>query len=122
MAAKTLALICLSALLLTASETMTPAQSLNSSSALIIPEQAETPISPATPGTGPGALTNETTGTNALTGLPCSGEGALATSGAGALADTESPPPGSTEPTDQGQLAEPGLTSVFGPTSSLGAC
>jgi len=122
MALRSFALICLSVLILTVSETAIPAQTLNSTSALIVPEQAEVPISPATPGTRPGSLTNETTGTNAVTGLPCTGEGALATSGAGALADTASPPPGSTTPVDQGAIAEPSLTSVFGPSTSLGAC
>lgn len=88
---------------------------------LVILQRGEVPISPATPGTLPGTLNNETTGTNPLTGLPCSGQGSLAVSGAGGLADTALPPPGgdtTTEPTTQ----LPSLTSVFGSSSSLGAC
>jgi hypothetical protein len=122
MAAKYFALICLSAVFLTASQTVSSAQAVNPSSTLVLPEQAESPISPSTPGTGPGALTSETTGTNPLTGLPCTGEGSLAESGAGALPDATNPPQGSLTPSDQGAIAVPSLNSVFGPTSALGAC
>jgi hypothetical protein len=124
MTAKPFALICLSALFMTVCETVTPAQSLNPSSALILPEQAEAPISPGTPGTGPGSLTNQTTGTNPLTGLPCSGAGALSESGAGQLPDASTPPPGGTTPTDddQGSIPVPALNSVFGSATSIGAC
>jgi hypothetical protein len=121
-AAKYLALIGLSAGFLALSQTVTPAQTVNPSSTLLLPEQAESPISAATPGTGPGTLSNETTGTNPLTGLPCTGEGSLAESGAGALPDASNPAEGTITPADQGAISLPSLNSVFGPTSALGAC
>ncbi len=120
MITKRVDLIGLTVLFLTTSGALALAQNLNPYTSFTLPEQAEIPVSPATPGTLPGSLTNETTGTNALTGLPCSGEGALAVSGAGALGDTAAPPPGE-DPTG-GTIAEPSATSVFGPTSTLGAC
>jgi hypothetical protein len=123
MAAKFLAMICLSAGFLAASLTTTPAQQgVNPSLSLVVPEQAEIPVAPSTPGTGPGRLSNETTGTNQLTGLPCSGEGALATSGAGELPDAANPPEGSLTPSDQGAINLPSLSSVFGSSTGSGAC
>ena len=117
MIARYFALICLSVGFLAASQAPAPAQN-----ATLLPEQPEVPVSASTPGTGPGTLSNETTGTNALTGLPCSGEGALATTGAGALPDATNPPEGSLTPANQGAINLPSLNSVFGPTSALGAC
>jgi hypothetical protein len=109
-------------LILTANAATAPAQTVNSGASLTLPQQAETPVSPATPGTGPGALTNETTGTNPLTGLPCSGQGSLAVSGAGSLPDTASAPPGSDSTTDVPDNELPAITSVFGSGTTLGAC
>jgi hypothetical protein len=93
---------------------------------MTVPQEPEVPVSPALPSTAPGSLTNETTGTNPVTGLPCSGAGALSVSGAGALGGTGVGGPGEaagapTEPTsDTYQL--PTLTSVFGSSTALGAC
>jgi hypothetical protein len=122
MLARRLVLICLSAGFLAAGQTTTPAQNVNPATALVVPEQTEVPVAPTTPGTGPGTLSNETTGTNQFTGLPCSGEGALATTAAGELPDATSPPQGSSTPSDQGAINLPSLSSVFGSSSSLGAC
>lgn len=86
---------------------------------LTVPQTAEIPVSPVTPSTAPGSvLNNETTGTNPLTGLPCSGAGSLSVSGAGALSDSATPPPDSTSPTPQ----LPSLSSVFGTSTTLGSC
>jgi hypothetical protein len=85
---------------------------------LTLPQQPEIAVSPASPGTAPGSFGNETTGSNPLTGLPCTGEGSLAVSGAGGLADTASPPVGSSPTTPE----LPTITSVFGSPSTLGSC
>ena len=88
---------------------------------LLIPQRNEVPISPATPGTAPGSLTNQTTGTNPITGLPCSGQGSIAVSGVGGLGDTASQPPGG-DPSLPATEQLPSLTSVFGTGSGAGAC
>lgn len=118
MAAKRLGLICLIAVMVPASVTMTPAQTLNPSTSLTLTPPREIAVSPSTPGTTPGSLGGETTGTNPVTGLPCSGQGSLAVSGAGALPDVASPPPDETSATPQ----IPSVSSVFGPQTTLGAC
>jgi hypothetical protein len=73
MAAKRLGLISLIASILSASATIAPAQTLNPSTSLAVTAPREIAVSPSTPGTTPGQLSGETTGTNSLTGLPCSG-------------------------------------------------
>lgn len=88
---------------------------------LLIPQQNEIPVSPATPGTLPGSLSNQTTGINPITGLPCSGQGSLAVSGAGSLADAATPPPGS-DATSTPTAQLPSVSSVFGTTTTLGSC
>jgi hypothetical protein len=86
---------------------------------LTVPNSAEIPVSPVTPGTTPGSvLIGESSGTNPLTGLPCSGAGSLAVTGVGGLSDTATPPPGGDSSTPQ----LPTLTSVFGTSSTLGSC
>jgi hypothetical protein len=111
-------LIALAILALVASAAAAAAQNVNSSTPLIVPQQSEAAVSPAAPGLLPGTLTNETTGINPLTGLPCTGGGSLAISGAGGLSDSANQPPDSTSPTPQ----LPSLNSVFGSGTSLGAC
>jgi hypothetical protein len=118
MAAKCFGSIGLTVLLLTASVSITAAQNANPITSLSLPEQREIAISPSTPGTTPGALSGETTGTNPLTGLPCSGQGSLSVSGAGGLADVATPPPDETSATPQ----IPSGSSVFGPQTTLGSC
>lgn len=125
MIANRLPLLGLVIVLVTAGSDMAMPQNFNSSLPLVLPSHPEAPVSPATPGTVAGTLTNETAGINPLTGLPCSGQGSLAVSGAGALADTASPPPGDVNeaaPGGQNTIAEPSVTSVFGNASGLGAC
>jgi hypothetical protein len=86
----------------------------------LLPARTELSISPATP---TGLLTN-TTGTNPLTGLPCTGPGALSVSGVGAL-------PGSTTAPVNGsaigsgttsQIQIPAFPSVFQSGGTSGAC
>jgi hypothetical protein len=118
MAAKRLGLLGLIVLILPASATIAPAQNLNPSTSLTLSPPREIAVSPSTPGTTPGSLSGETTGTNPLTGLPCSGQGSLSVSGAGALPDVATPPPDETSATPQ----LPSVSSVFGPQTTLGAC
>jgi hypothetical protein len=109
MAAKHMELIGLTALALAATATVTLAQSVT------LPEGPELAVSPALPS---GLLTGESTGSNPLTGLPCTGGGASAVSGVGGLGDTTTPPPGD----DSSDIQAPPIVSVFGPGSTLGAC
>jgi hypothetical protein len=118
MAAKWFGSIGLMVLLLTASATITAAQNTNPITSLTLPQQRELAVSPSTPGTTPGSLSGETSGTNPITGLPCSGQGSLAVSGAGALPDVATPPPDETSATPQ----LPSAASVFGPQTTLGSC
>jgi hypothetical protein len=93
--------------------TVNPVLSGNST---ILPARSELSVSPAVPSSG--LLSNSTTGTNRLTGLPCSGPGSLSVSGAGGL-------PGATAPPLNGDSATPQLPtfpSVFGTASTSGAC
>jgi len=109
MAAKHMELIGLTALALAATATITLAQSVT------LPEGPELAVSPALPS---GLLSGESSGTNQLTGLPCSGGGASAVSGVGGLGDTAAPPPGD----DSADQQAPPIVSVFGSGSTLGAC
>lgn len=120
MAAKHIRLIGLMALVLATSSTAALPQNLNTSSSVLLPQRTEIPVNPGLQGTAPGSLFTQTTGTNPLTGLPCTGEGSLAVSGAGVLADTVTPPPDATE---SPAVQLPAITSVFGSaSSSLGSC
>jgi hypothetical protein len=95
-----------------------PPATLNPSTSLTLTQPSpEVPVSPITPGTLPGTLFNETTGTNPFTGLPCSAEGSLAIGGTAALAGTTSDPETDT-PTDQLQAP----MGVFGSETGPGPC
>jgi hypothetical protein len=109
MAVKRMELIGLTVLALAATATVALAQSVT------VPEGPELAVSPALPS---GLLSGESTGSNQLTGLPCSGGGASAVSGVGGLGDTTTPPPGDDSVDDQA----PPIVSVFGTGSTLGAC
>jgi hypothetical protein len=120
--------ISLSALVLTATATVTLAQqnpTFNplpppSTSSPLLPATPESPVSPALP---TGLLPN-TTGTNPLTGLPCTGPGSLSVSGSGALPGSTAPPVnGSAIGTASGTSSQiPGFSSVFQPGGTSGAC
>jgi hypothetical protein len=84
-------------------------------SAQTLSPPAEVAVSPALPSTAE-PLTSENTGRNPLTGLPCSGTVATSVTGAGGLGAAATVGSPSTTP----QL--PTVTSVFGSTTSLGAC
>lgn len=98
----------------------------NAFSPFILPETAESPVSPINPGTLPGstaAIGGSATGTNPITGLPCNGSGSISVSGAGGLPGTATPPPGlSTETLDQIPVGTPPVTSIYGSQSNLGSC
>jgi hypothetical protein len=102
-------LIGLTALVLAATAAAALAQSVT------LPEGPELAVSPALPS---GLLSGESSGSNPLTGLPCSGGGASAVSGVGGLGDTTTPPPGD----DAADLQAPPIVSVFGSGTTLGAC
>jgi hypothetical protein len=97
----------------------TPPITLNSNTPLTLtqPSLPEVPVSPITPGTAPGTLFNETTGTNAFTGLPCAVEGSLSIGGNAAVPDTASNFETNT-PTDRLQAP----MSVFGSETGPGPC
>ena len=109
MAAKHMELIGLTVLALAATATVVLAQSFT------LPEGPELAVSPALPS---GLLSGESSGTNQLTGLPCSGGGASAVSGVGGLGDTTTLPPGD----DSSDVQAPPVVSVFGSGSTIGAC
>jgi hypothetical protein len=91
-----------------------------STSSTLLPPRPENPVSPALPT----ALLPNTTGTNPLTGLPCTGPGSLSVSGAGTLPGS-SPPPvnGGAIGTAGGTTSQiPGFSSVFQPGNNSGAC
>jgi hypothetical protein len=112
MAEKRMGLIGLIALALTGTATVAFAQS----APITLPEIPELAVSPALPS---GLLSGESSGSNPLTGLPCTGGGASAVSGVGGLGDTTTPPQGD----DSGAEQLPPFVSVFGSGSStLGAC
>jgi len=91
-----------------------------STSSTLLPARTENPVSPALP---TGLLPN-TTGTNPLTGLPCTGPGSLSVSGAGTLPGSSAPPVnGSAIGAASGTTTEiPGFSSVFQPGNNSGAC
>lgn len=109
MAVKRMELIGLTVLALAATAAVALAQSVT------VPEGPELSVSPALPS---GLLSGESTGSNQLTGLPCSGGGASAVSVVGGLGDTTTPPPGD----DSADEQAPPIVSVFGTGSTLGAC
>ena len=87
-----------------------------SGNSTVLPARSELTVSPALPSSG--LLTNASTGTNQLTGMPCSGPGSLSVSGVGGL-------PGATAPPTNGDSATPQLPafpSVFGSANTTGAC
>ena len=125
MTANRLELVGLSVLVLIAATTTSPAQNTGNSllsgnttnpvlsgNSTVLPARSELTVSPSLPSSG--LLTNATSGTNQLTGLPCSGPGSLSVSGAGGL-------PGTTAPPLNGDSANP-HPSVFGQASTSGAC
>ena len=127
MTANRLELVGLSVLVLIAATTTSPAQNTGNSllsgnttnpvlsgNSTVLPARSELTVSPSLSG----LLTNATSGTNQLTGMPCSGPGSLSVSGAGGL-------PGTTAPPLNGDSANPQLPtfpSVFGQASTSGAC
>lgn len=97
----------------------------NPSTPFTLPQAPEARVSPMTPGTLPGttaAAGQTVTGINPITGLPCSGGGALSVSGAGGLPGATAPPPGTTITTDQIPGALPPPNSVFSSGPGLGPC
>jgi hypothetical protein len=129
MTANRLELIGLSALVLAAATTVSLAQNTSNSmlsgntvnpvlsgNTTVLPARSELTVSPSLPSSG--LLSNSTTGTNQLTGLPCSGPGSLSVSGAGGLPGATAPPLNG----DSGTPQLPAFPSVFGSTSTSGAC
>jgi len=83
------------------------------------PPHTENPVSPA-PTTG---LLPNTTGTNPLTGLPCTGPGALSISGVGGLPGATAPPlNGSPQTANSATPQLPAFPSVFQSGNTSGAC
>ena len=127
MAANRIGLIGLSVLVLTATATVALAQLSGNTSnpalsgntvnpvlsgqSTLLPARSELSVSPSI---ATGLLSN-TTGTNPLTGLPCTGPGALSISGAGALpGSTTAPVNGSPIGTASGTTSQiPAFPSVF---------
>jgi hypothetical protein len=138
MPANRIELIGLSVLFLTATATAASAQQnpgttlLNgmtfnplpspSTSSQLLPATPENPVSPALPNTAGGVVTNTTTGTNPLTGLPCSGPGSLSVSGAGGLPGTTAAPVNGSPVPTTGPIQTPAFPSVFGSANTSGAC
>jgi hypothetical protein len=121
-----ISLIILSATAALAQNTSNPTLSGNtvnpvfSGQSTLLPARTELSISPSIP-TG---LLSNTTGTNPLTGLPCTGPGALSISGAGTLPGSTSPAVnGSVIGTAQGTTSQlPAFPSVFQSGGIGGAC
>ena len=119
-------LIILTATAALAQNTSNPALSGNtvnpvlSGQSTLLPARTELSITPSIP-TG---LLSNTTGTNPLTGLPCTGPGSLAISGAGTLPGSTSPAVnGSVIGTANGTTSQlPAFPSVFQPGGIGGAC
>jgi hypothetical protein len=131
MTANRIELIGLSVLILTtaataalAQNTSNPALSGNtvnpvlSGNSTLLPARQQLSVSPSLP-TG---LIPNTAGTNPLTGLPCTGPGALSISGAGALPGSTSAPVNGSQITPTGALQTPAFQSVFQSGGSGGAC
>jgi hypothetical protein len=129
MVASRIGLIGLGVIILTATaalaqNTSNPALSGNtvnpvlSGNSTLLPARQQLSVSPALP---TGLLPN-TTGTNPLTGLPCTGPGALSISGAGSLpGSTTAPVNGSLIGTTQA-IQTPAFQSVFQSGGTGGAC
>lgn len=116
MTANRLELVGLSVLVLVATATVSPAQNTSNSllsgnttnpvlsgNSTVLPARSELTVSPSLPSSG--LLTNATNGTNQLTGMPCSGPGALSVSGAGGL-------PGTLVATSQRGLGKPAIADI----------
>ena len=93
----------------------------NPNSPFTLPQSPEFAVSPINPGTLPGTGAGST-GTNPITGLPCSGGGSISVSGAGGLPGSSVVPPGATETPGSIPVGSPPVSSVYGPGSTLGAC
>jgi hypothetical protein len=98
---------------LTTGNTSNPLMSGNTVRPLVAPQSPENAVSPALPS---GLIPGQTSGTNPLTGLPCSGAGSLAVTGTGTLPGASSPPVNGSSTTP----VTPAFSSVFGTIS--GAC
>ena len=133
MAASRIELVGLSALILTATAAASLAQNTGASmlggnivnpvlsgNTTLLPARSELTVSP-TIATG---LLSNTTGTNPLTGLPCTGPGALSISGAGTLPGSTTPAVnGSATGTATGTASQlPAFPSVFQSGGTSGAC
>ncbi|HEY2531128.1 MAG TPA: hypothetical protein VGJ20_24880 [Xanthobacteraceae bacterium] len=99
---------------------------LNPSSSLILPQAAENPVSPITPGTLPGTLAGPgtTVNTNPITGQPCIGAGSTAVTG-GLIGNPTTPTTNTQTTTGQTTpLGTPPTNSVFGLNNgtTFGAC
>ena len=84
----------------------------NPSTPFTLPQMPEPPVSPRNSGTLPGstAAGSGSGSRNPITGLPCSGGGSISVSGPSGIG-------GSTT-----AIGTPSVTSIYGPTSSFGAC
>jgi len=133
MAASRVKLLGLSVLILTATATLSLAQNTGASmlggntanpvlsgNTTLLPARSELTVTPTVP-TG---LLSNTTGTNPLTGLPCTGPGALSISGAGTLPGSTLPAVnGSETGTASGTTSQlPAFPSVFQSGGTSGAC
>jgi hypothetical protein len=120
MVADRIALIGLGAIILSATAALAQntTNPVLSGQSTLLQARSELSVSPALP-TG---LIPNTSGTNPLTGLPCTGPGALSISGAGSLpGSTTAPVNGSLIGTTQA-IQTPAFQSVFQSGGSGGAC
>src|SRR5579863_5079383 len=91
--------------------------------ALILAQNAVSPINPGTLPGSTAAIGGSATGTNPVTGLPCNGSGSISVSGAGGLPGTATPPPSeSTETLGQIPVGIPPSSSIYSSQANLGAC
>ena len=126
-------LLALSVIILVATATVSLAQNTGASllsgnatnpvlsgQSTLLSARSELSVSPSTP-TG---LLSNTSGTNPLTGLPCTGPAALSISGAGTLPGSTSPAVnGSADQAANGTTSQiPAFPSVFQPGGVGGAC
>jgi len=84
----------------------------------VLPARSELTVSPSLPT----ALLPNTTGTNPLTGLPCTGPGSLSISGAGSLPGSTSAPVNGSLIGATDAIQTPAFQSVFQSGGSGGAC
>ena len=84
----------------------------NPVSPFTLQEMPEPPVSPRNAGTLPGttSASGGSAARNPITGLPCSGGGSISVSGPAGLGGTTTP------------IGTPSVTSIYGQTSSFGAC